>query len=551
MAQLGKYTLIRKLASGGMAEVHLAATHGPGGFQKTLVVKRIHPHLAEDERFVSMFLDEARLAAMLSHPNVVQIFDFGVAEGRYFLAMELVDGVNLRGLLQAAAERKIALEPRLCARMISLACEGLAYAHDFRDPSSGEPLHLIHRDVSPDNLLLARSGAVKVADFGIARSDTATHRTNEGVVKGKLTYMAPEQLQSGTLTPRTDIHALGVVLYELLTGALPFEGTTEGEIIAALMTGQRVAVTERRADVPPALSSVIHRMTAPNPDERFSNCREVAAALEQFIASSGKQVSTAELGGLVETLVPGPSLSAERAAVRPLQLTTQTAAGASSAAAAGPETGEAFAQTAMRQSNPSLPAFVGEEDEQPWAFEGGPSLSADGTLEGVGHTNAPFELEPTAPAPAAVFRPPEPESMELVERGPRADASPEEMKALDPGLLSEARLRRRRQLFMAGAAVLVIAGVGVLASPGIEAVRTELAIPREPAMTAKLLVIDSEPSGAQVRISGQPVGTTPLAVDNVWPPGEVPVELRLEGYKRWSGHFRGREGERLEIILQR
>ncbi|HLK99636.1 MAG TPA: serine/threonine-protein kinase, partial [Myxococcaceae bacterium] len=216
--QLGKYQLIRKLATGGMAEVFLAKAAGPMGFEKTLVVKRILPHLAEDPAFVEMFLSEAKLAAQLNHPNIVQIFDFGEADDAYFLAMEFIDGPNLRVLLKRASQQGVALPPAVCARLIATACEGLAFAHDFADPGTGELLGLIHRDISPDNVLVSRQGAVKVVDFGIAKAAGQSHKTRSGVIKGKLSYMPPEQLRAKQLDRRADVYALGVVLYELLTG---------------------------------------------------------------------------------------------------------------------------------------------------------------------------------------------------------------------------------------------------------------------------------------------------------------------------------------------
>src|SRR5262249_49971797 len=165
--RLGKYQLVRKLATGGMAEVFLAKADGPMGFQKTLVVKRVLPHLAENPLFTAMFLTEAKVAACLNHPNVVQVFDFGEVKGAYYLAMEYIDGPNLRTLIQHAWRRGQPPPFGLCAKVASLACEGLAYAHTFRDPETGETLNLIHRDISPENIILSRSGAVKVVDFGI------------------------------------------------------------------------------------------------------------------------------------------------------------------------------------------------------------------------------------------------------------------------------------------------------------------------------------------------------------------------------------------------
>ncbi|HEX8698180.1 MAG TPA: serine/threonine-protein kinase, partial [Myxococcaceae bacterium] len=218
-----------------MAEVFLAKAAGPMGFEKTLVVKRILPHMAEDPTFVEMFLSEAKLAAQLNHPNIVQIFDFGEADGAYFLAMEYIDGPNLRVLLKRAVSQGLALPPAVCARLIASACEGLAFAHDFADPGTGELLGLIHRDISPDNVLVSRQGAVKVVDFGIAKAANQSHKTKTGLIKGKIAYMPVEQLQGQQLDRRADVYALGVVLYELLTGHYPFEATTDVSMMQAIL----------------------------------------------------------------------------------------------------------------------------------------------------------------------------------------------------------------------------------------------------------------------------------------------------------------------------
>ena len=198
---LGKYTLLRKLAAGGMAEVFVSRVAGPAGFEKTVVVKRILGHLAEDPSFIAMFLAEARLAAQLNHPNVVQVFDFGEQDGTWFLVMELIDGLNLRHLFRKAAEKGEYLPIGVALKIAIMALEGLAYAHEFADPTTGEPLALVHRDVSPDNILVGRNGAVKVVDFGIAKAANQTHLTRTGTVKGKFSYMPPEQLPGPAARP--------------------------------------------------------------------------------------------------------------------------------------------------------------------------------------------------------------------------------------------------------------------------------------------------------------------------------------------------------------
>jgi serine/threonine protein kinase len=301
--QTGKYELLSKLATGGMAEVFLARAAGPMGFEKTLVLKRILPHLAENPTFVEMFLAEARLAAQLNHPNIVQIFDFGAAHGEYFLAMEYIDGPNLRVLLKRARAQSIRLSPTLCARIISAACEGLAFAHDFQAPT-GEPLGLIHRDISTDNILLSRQGSVKVVDFGIAKAAGQSHHTQTGLIKGKVAYMPPEQLRAEPLDRRVDVYALGVVLYVLLTGRKPFDAPTDASLMQAILFEPPVPATQLRPDLPEALQHILDRALARDREQRYPDCRAFQDALEDFIVSTGKAVGAYQLSQLVSRLEP-------------------------------------------------------------------------------------------------------------------------------------------------------------------------------------------------------------------------------------------------------
>jgi serine/threonine-protein kinase len=304
MQQLGKYQLIRKLATGGMAEVYLAKAAGPMGFEKTLVVKRILPHLAEDPSFVEMFLGEAKLAAQLNHPNIVQIFDFGETDGEYFLAMEYIDGPNLRVLLKRAALAHLELPPAVCARLIASACEGLAFAHDFADPETGQPLGLIHRDISPDNILVSRQGAVKVVDFGIAKSAGQSHKTQSGVIKGKLAYMPPEQVRAKALDRRADVYALGVVLYELLTGRKPYDLETDAGTMQAILFEPLVPAVQHRPDLPEPVLRILDRALAKDREQRHPDCLALAAELEEFILSVGKPVTTQQIVQLIAQVSP-------------------------------------------------------------------------------------------------------------------------------------------------------------------------------------------------------------------------------------------------------
>ncbi|WP_414640746.1 serine/threonine protein kinase [Archangium sp.] len=289
-----------------MAEVFLAKAAGPMGFEKTLVVKRILPELAAEPDFVQMFLSEAKLAARLTHPNIVQIFDFGEAEGTYFLAMEYIDGPSLRTLIKRAAAQGQPLPATVCARIISLACEGLAFAHDFTDPDTGEARGLIHRDVSPDNILLSRQGAVKVVDFGIAKAAGQSHKTESGVVKGKLPYMPPEQLRAKPLDRRADVYALGVVLYELLTGQRPYASESEAGLMQAILFEPHTPAAELRPDLPFPLRRILNKVLAKDRDQRYADCHAFQAELEKFIVSAGAPVTMQQVAHLINRANTSP-----------------------------------------------------------------------------------------------------------------------------------------------------------------------------------------------------------------------------------------------------
>jgi serine/threonine protein kinase len=302
--RVGKYQVVRRLATGGMAEVFLAKAAGPMGFEKTLVVKRILPHLAEDPAFVEMFLSEAKLAAQLNHPNIVQIFDFGEADDTYFLAMEYIDGLNLREIIRRAGELSLTLQVAVCARIISAACEGLAFAHDFWDLSTGQELNIVHRDISPDNILLSRQGAVKVVDFGIAKAAGFSPHTQTGVLKGKLAYMPPEYLRSEALDRRMDVYSLGVVFYELLTGQKPIMAPSEAGMVQAILLEPPVPVEQRRPDVPAAVQRILSRALAKDRENRYPDCFALQEDLEEFILSMAKPVGAAQLAQIVSIVIP-------------------------------------------------------------------------------------------------------------------------------------------------------------------------------------------------------------------------------------------------------
>src|SRR3954464_15859683 len=291
---IGKYKLVRLIAAGGMAEVYLARQAGAAGFEKLVCLKRILPQLARDKQFVEMFLNEARLAARLDHPNIVSIFDLGEANGNYFIAMEFIDGPSLRAVGKRASERGEYLPiPELC-KIIAMAAGGLQYAHDLNDPQ-GNPLGLVHRDISPDNILVHRNGVAKVVDFGIAKAANSSGATRTGTLKGKVAYMPPEQLRGEPLDRRADVFALGVVLYELLAGKRPWEGDSEVSLIGRIITEVPAPLATLRPEAPGGLMGVLDRALAKDREARYASCHELQADLEALLVSLGQTLTPARI----------------------------------------------------------------------------------------------------------------------------------------------------------------------------------------------------------------------------------------------------------------
>jgi serine/threonine-protein kinase len=298
VGRIGKYELVTRLATGGMAEIFLARLRGEAGFEKLVVLKLILPELAEDPEFVRMFLDEARLSARISHPNVCPVFDLGQADGRYFVAMEYLEGVPLMSIMRELSRAK-RFEPRLIAGLMVQACEGLHHAHELRDVE-GKPIGVVHRDVSPSNLFVTVDGVVKVLDFGVAKALAAAQQT--GSLKGHYAYMAPEQIQAGPLDRRADVFALGVLLFELATGQRLFRRESDLATFRAITEEPIPKVRATKADAPPALADAIDRALEREPDRRFATARALGEALIAAVSPLGGVLSGAALATEVSGL---------------------------------------------------------------------------------------------------------------------------------------------------------------------------------------------------------------------------------------------------------
>ncbi|MCA9676988.1 MAG: serine/threonine protein kinase, partial [Myxococcales bacterium] len=305
--RFGRYELLRRLAVGGMAELYLARATGIEGFEKLVALKRILPQNAENDDFVRMFLDEARLSATIQHANVAQVYDIGRCDDGLFFTMEYVHGEDLRTLMQTLAKRgrSFPLEHALAA--VIGACAGLHAAHERRGPD-GRPLGIVHRDVSPSNVLVSYDGCVKLIDFGIAKAQRRQTETRAGTLKGKIAYMSPEQCMGVDLDRRSDVFSLGVVLYELTTGVRLFPVENEYAALRQIVDQDAPPPSRRKQGYPPELEQIVLRALRRDRAERYASAEELQLDLEQFVRTRGLAVSSAQLGYFMRELFPARAL---------------------------------------------------------------------------------------------------------------------------------------------------------------------------------------------------------------------------------------------------
>ena len=301
----GKYHLVDKIATGGMAEVFRAKSYGVAGFEKTLVIKKILPNLATDKKFVEMFIDEAKIASTLSHINIVQIFDLGSEDGDYFIAMEYVDGSDLKTVVEKAKLARRTVPVNLMAFTCSEVAKGLDYAHRRKDAQRRD-LNIVHRDISPHNILVSYAGETKITDFGIARASSKVTITRSGVIRGKFAYMSPEQARGDHIDRRSDIFSLGIVLYEVLTGTRLFKSKNDLETLKRVQTGPITPPSRLNPDVPPELETIVLKALDRDRDRRYQWASELHDDLSTYLFSSGEKIAGNELATWVHKVM-GPA----------------------------------------------------------------------------------------------------------------------------------------------------------------------------------------------------------------------------------------------------
>jgi serine/threonine protein kinase len=299
--RFGRYLLDRRLAMGGMAEVFLGRIAGPQGFEKRVVLKRMLPHLVGDETYTEMFLDEARLAARLNHPNLIQVYELDEVDGQYCLAMEYLDGQDIATVLETSLKLKKTIPLEITLSIIAAVADGLHYAHELKTDTGGN-LKVVHRDISPANIFTTWRGGIKVVDFGIAKHEISKAKTTAGTLKGKLSYMSPEQARAEPLDRRSDIFSLGIIFYEMLTLRPCFTGRSQMDTYDNIIKLKYRPVGQYRHDLHPGIESILAKMLAAKPEDRYANAETVRREIQYLHASL--HVPLADMESFLSSLFP-------------------------------------------------------------------------------------------------------------------------------------------------------------------------------------------------------------------------------------------------------
>lgn len=294
-----RYRVTQRLEAGGMAEVFIGEAQSVQGFKKKVAIKRVLPHLAQNENFIGMFLDEARLGARLSHANIVSVFDIGAADGTFFIVMEFVDGANLKKVIEVLRRQGRTVPAKEAIYICMEACRGLSYAHELVD-DDGEELKLVHRDVSPPNILVSKRGEVKVTDFGLAKATTQLEKTDPGVVKGKFSYLSPEAARGEDVDERADVFALGIVLWEMLAGRRLFLGESDYATIKLVRQAEVPRLSRLNPEVDEEFEAVLDRALSSDPAERYQTARMFGDALAGYLFGRQMKVTSYDIATLVK-----------------------------------------------------------------------------------------------------------------------------------------------------------------------------------------------------------------------------------------------------------
>ncbi|RVU42334.1 PEGA domain-containing protein [Lujinxingia sediminis] len=509
LRKLGRYELTRRLAKGGMGEIYLARARGAGGFEKRVIIKTILPHLAEEEEFVTKFLDEGRIVVQLTHGNIVPVFDMGEQDGEYFIAMEYVEGLDLREVLKRLEARGEHLPVEHALHIAAEICKGLGYAHRKTD-EQGRPLAIVHRDVSPSNVLISREGEIKIIDFGIARAAGRLSQTANGRIQGKCCYMSPEQTRGQSLDHRSDIFACGVVLYEMLTGRRPFEGRTDLESLELVRRCEFDPPGVLRPEVPGEVDQIIERALAVDPQARYQNIEDLYVDLQHAIYAVGQAVTSQGLAQALQTIFAeeaAPPVRKARNLDEALELELGLLGSDASDAALRTGTGTPAADLLPVPHQGGSPTSEPAAERDDVSKRGLTELSEQEAAE-IAHAPTASRLLTPEPVASSATRAPFatpttlPEPHVLSGEGP-ADALPQPAP-------------RRR--------------VGVWVGLALAALTALVAAFILPALSEAELTLESDPPGATIQLDGEELAGRRTPQTLKLAPGDYRVELSLDGH---------------------
>jgi serine/threonine protein kinase len=526
----GKFFLLQRLAVGGMAEIYRSRVPGAEGFEKELVVKRILPARAQDQGFIKMLVNEAKLTVQLTHNNIAQIYECGIIDGNYFISMELVNGVSMKEMMLAFSRSGAALSPEQAIFIVLQLLQGLDYAHKRTD-SQGRPLEIVHCDVSPDNALVSWEGEVKLLDFGIARAATGLSNYKEGMLMGKLGYVAPEQASLETRWDhRVDIFASGIILYELLTQQKPFAKASDVESLIASRKTKVVPPTRIDPRLPKEIDAIIAKALAYDPGKRYSEARKFADALVDVLFPTPHS-SIQELIGTQMQQVFADRIGKQRSARAhdPLIMKVLANAAAQQHASYQPLSG-AGAPASTPAPAPEVPTDTstglrGRERPRPartrTVVKNGVRLST-AFLAGLGLAVAgaiALHYGEIWIRPGVLVVTSEPPGAPVL-----LDGSPTEQ--VTPAVLEGVVLSRRHQVTVGGGALRTVE-LPLEPEPGTMVRRVHATL----ASTVGSVTIESDPPGAQVTFDGRPAGRTPVTLPGVRLDDRHRVDLQLGGFE--------------------
>ncbi|MEP6863715.1 MAG: serine/threonine-protein kinase [Deltaproteobacteria bacterium] len=295
-----RYTITERLDHGGMAEVFRGVAESMEGFKKAVAIKRILPNLTKNQKFVSMFLDEARLSLFLQHANIVQVFDISkTPDNAYFLVMEYVDGCNLKTLIERSKQKNKRIDLAHSIYVMTECCKALNYAHFLEHPETNEPLGIVHRDISPPNILLSKNGEIKLVDFGLAKANTQIESTDQGVVKGKFSYLSPEAASGLEVDHRADVFAVGIILWEMFTSRRLFFGESDYQTVELVRQARVPSIAALNPEVEPELEAIVRKALAREPNDRYQTAADLGEALSQYLFSHRMKVTARDIATLV------------------------------------------------------------------------------------------------------------------------------------------------------------------------------------------------------------------------------------------------------------